>query len=136
MWSGVYYFARRAITELSKVFNKPLSELFIFLIILGAAGPRRPWLQDVIRDTRASAGHFKPEYWIFVIIHVRQLPCQRRIEQGARVLDAGTLADAIRSAHPASIHQPAVDAIMVDLALEQLCISRGMMHHERSAKAG
>jgi len=52
-----------------------------------------------------------------LVLHVLQLPVQRGVQEVARVPDADPLSDAVGPAHPAGVHEPAVDAVSLDLPL-------------------
>ncbi len=93
-------------------------------------------VHDAFGDIRAALGHLEAKDGIGEVFHLVELAIQGGVEHGARVADADALADAVGSAHPAGIEQPAVDIVAGDLAFEQVGVIGGVMHHEGTAETG
>ena len=85
---------------------------------------------------RAAFGHLETEDRVGRVFDLIQLAVQGGVQHGAGIADADPFPDAIWSADPAGVEQPAVHPIAQDFAFEQVGIKSRVVDHERTAKAG
>jgi hypothetical protein len=93
-----------------------------------------------IEQMRLDAGelgrHREAEIGIGAEFRVAQRTVERRGEQRARHLDRHAAADAVFSAGPTGVDEPAIDAVRADQFAQQIAVDRRMARQERRAEAG
>src|SRR5215472_4492813 len=128
-------FGRRGGGELLEVVAELAREFVRLRNIRGFVGPRVARVEDLGRHARHARGHFHVEYRIRSEPDAVELSADRRIDHRARVGELHALADAIRSAAPTGVDEPAPHVVPCDPLAEHLRVDDRFVHHERGAEA-
>src|SRR5579863_3554458 len=121
--------------KLLEVLAEHPGELARLAVVRLRVAPRRARVEELRVDARHLDGHPEAEDRVGAVLDVVELPCERRVQQGARRRDRHALALAERAARPPGVHEPDGRAVLVELVAEHLRVHGRRLRQERRREA-
>src|SRR6266545_4635623 len=119
-----------------EVLDEHAAELLRLLVVRVLVGPRAARIEDAVRHARARHRNVEIEDVVLLVLHVVELPAERRGDHCACVRDLHARADARRTAGPSSVDQPYARVVFRDPLAEHLRVDIRIERQERRAETG
>lgn len=110
--------------------------LDLVLEALGAGGPRRLGVEQLVRHARARLGHLQVEHLVRLVLDLGQLARVDRVQDRPRVLERAPLAPVhVARTDPPRVQQPRVGLVVLDLVRQHLGVPHRVQRQERLREA-
>src|SRR5208337_4115142 len=118
-----------------EVLVKEAGKLFRRGVVCGLVGPTVARTQEFRGHAGALGDDVEAEDRIALRLRARERSAMDRVDDGARVLQADAISDAVRTAAPSRIHEPDARFVLAHLLREELGVLARMPDEERPAEA-